>query len=148
MSSKPVQLLDRVVIRFAGDSGDRDENQARVIHLHDGEPVRVGADQVVARGDSGELTVVAAQGADPSRVVTHHAGAWEILAHRILRTLLFCAAVLAARREFAWCRSVFDNEDVPSPVELRWRPVDRQATLTKSSSLLLNQGTTTEMEPA
>lgn len=33
------------------------------------------------------------------------AGAWEILAHRILRTLLFCAAVLAARREFAWCRS-------------------------------------------
>jgi hypothetical protein len=76
------------------------------------------------------------------------AGAWEILAHRNLRTLLFCAAVLAARREFAWCRSVFDNEDVPSPVELRWRPVDRQATLTKSSSLLLNQGTTTEMEPA
>ena len=75
MSSKPVQLLDRVVIRFAGDSGDRDENQARVIHLHDADPSRVGADQVVARGDSGELTVVAAQGADPSRVVTHHAGA-------------------------------------------------------------------------
>jgi chloramphenicol-sensitive protein RarD len=27
------------------------------------------------------------------------AGAWEILAHRILWTLLFCAAVLAVRRE-------------------------------------------------
>ena len=54
---------------------DRDEAQARIIHLHDGEPVRVGTDQVVARGDSGELTVVAAQGADPTRVVTHHVGA-------------------------------------------------------------------------
>lgn len=75
MSSEPVQLLDRVAIRFAGDSGDRDEGQAPVIHLHDGEPVRVGADQVVARGDSGELMVVAAQGADQSRVVTHHVDA-------------------------------------------------------------------------
>jgi chloramphenicol-sensitive protein RarD len=37
------------------------------------------------------------------------AGAWEILAHRILWTLLFCAAVLAVRREFGWCRSVFAN---------------------------------------
>ncbi|MEO6143179.1 MAG: EamA family transporter RarD [Dermatophilaceae bacterium] len=35
------------------------------------------------------------------------AGAWEILAHRILWTLLFCIAVLAVRHEFAWCRSVF-----------------------------------------
>jgi len=54
---------------------------------------------------------------------------------------------IAARREFAWCRSMFDNEDVPSPVELRRRPVDGQATLTKSSNLLLNQGTPTEEEP-
>ena len=37
------------------------------------------------------------------------AGAWEILAHRILWTLLFCGAVLAVRREFAWCRSVSGN---------------------------------------
>lgn len=37
------------------------------------------------------------------------AGAWEILAHRILWTLLLCAAVLTVRREFAWLRSVFAN---------------------------------------
>ena len=37
------------------------------------------------------------------------AGAWEILAHRILWTLLFCGAVLAVRREFSWCRTVFAN---------------------------------------
>jgi len=54
---------------------DRDEAEARVVHLQDGEPVRVGADQFVARGDSGELTVVAAEGADMSRVVIHDSGA-------------------------------------------------------------------------
>jgi chloramphenicol-sensitive protein RarD len=37
------------------------------------------------------------------------AGAWEILAHRILWTLLFCACVLSFRHDFAWCRSVFGN---------------------------------------
>jgi chloramphenicol-sensitive protein RarD len=37
------------------------------------------------------------------------AGAWEILAHRVLWTLLFCGSILAVRREFAWCRSVFGN---------------------------------------
>jgi chloramphenicol-sensitive protein RarD len=37
------------------------------------------------------------------------AGAWEILAHRILWTLLFCTAVLVVRREFAWGRSLLDN---------------------------------------
>jgi chloramphenicol-sensitive protein RarD len=37
------------------------------------------------------------------------AGAWEILAHRILWTLLFCLAVLGVRRDFGWCRSVFGN---------------------------------------
>jgi len=37
------------------------------------------------------------------------AGAWEILAHRILWTLLFCLAVLTVRRDFGWCRSVFAN---------------------------------------
>jgi chloramphenicol-sensitive protein RarD len=37
------------------------------------------------------------------------AGAWEILAHRILWTLLVCGAVLAVRREFAWCHAVFGN---------------------------------------
>ena len=36
-------------------------------------------------------------------------GAWEILAHRILWTLLFCGAVLALRREFAWGRSMLAN---------------------------------------
>jgi chloramphenicol-sensitive protein RarD len=37
------------------------------------------------------------------------AGAWEILAHRILWTLLFCGVVLAVRRDFRWCRSVFGS---------------------------------------
>lgn len=32
------------------------------------------------------------------------AGAWEILAHRILWTLLFCAIVLLFRRDFTWVR--------------------------------------------
>jgi 2-oxoglutarate ferredoxin oxidoreductase subunit beta len=54
---------------------DRDEAEARIVHLEHGEPVRVGADKLVARGDSGELKVVAAEGADMSRVVIHDAGA-------------------------------------------------------------------------
>jgi 2-oxoglutarate/2-oxoacid ferredoxin oxidoreductase subunit beta len=54
---------------------DRDEAAARLLHLIDGEPVRVGTDKVVVRGDSGKLTVVAAEGADQSRIVIHHAGA-------------------------------------------------------------------------
>ena len=54
---------------------DRDEAQARLIHLTDGEPVRVGTDQVVVRTDAGNLAVVPADGADPARVVTHHVDA-------------------------------------------------------------------------
>jgi 2-oxoglutarate ferredoxin oxidoreductase subunit beta len=54
---------------------DKDEAEARIVHLNDGEPVRIGTDKLVARGDSGELTVVAAEGADMSRVVVHDAGA-------------------------------------------------------------------------
>jgi 2-oxoglutarate/2-oxoacid ferredoxin oxidoreductase subunit beta len=54
---------------------DREEAEARIVHLNDGEPVRVGADKLVARGDSGDLKVVDAQGADMSRVVIHDAGA-------------------------------------------------------------------------
>ena len=54
---------------------DRDQAEARLVHLKDGEPVRVGADRLVARADSGELTVVEAEGADMSRVVVHDAGA-------------------------------------------------------------------------
>jgi chloramphenicol-sensitive protein RarD len=46
------------------------------------------------------------------------AGAWEILAHRILWTLLFCAAVLAVRREFAWGRSLLDNPRLLGSVTL------------------------------
>jgi chloramphenicol-sensitive protein RarD len=46
------------------------------------------------------------------------AGAWEILAHRILWTLLFCGAVLAVRRDFAWCRSVFGNPRMLGAVTL------------------------------
>jgi 2-oxoglutarate/2-oxoacid ferredoxin oxidoreductase subunit beta len=54
---------------------DREEAEARVVHLNDGEPVRVGADKLVARGDTGHLKVVDAEGADMSRVVIHDAGA-------------------------------------------------------------------------
>lgn len=34
------------------------------------------------------------------------AGAWEILAHRIVWTLVFCAGVLVARRDLAWSRQL------------------------------------------
>jgi len=54
---------------------DREEAEARIVHLNDGEPVRVGSDKLVARGDSGHLQVVDAQGADMSHVVIHDAGA-------------------------------------------------------------------------
>jgi 2-oxoglutarate ferredoxin oxidoreductase subunit beta len=54
---------------------DREEAEARIVHLNDGEPVRVGADKLVARGESGHLKVVDAEGADMSRVVIHDAGA-------------------------------------------------------------------------
>jgi 2-oxoglutarate ferredoxin oxidoreductase subunit beta len=54
---------------------DREQAQARLIHLVDGEPVRVGTEQVVVRTDSGELGVVPAEGADPARVVTHRVDA-------------------------------------------------------------------------
>jgi 2-oxoglutarate ferredoxin oxidoreductase subunit beta len=54
---------------------DKDEAEARIVHLNDGEPVRIGADKLVARGDSGELQIVAAEGADMSRVVIHDSGA-------------------------------------------------------------------------
>jgi chloramphenicol-sensitive protein RarD len=46
------------------------------------------------------------------------AGAWEILAHRILWTLLFCGAVLAVRRDLGWCRSVFANPRMLGAVTL------------------------------
>jgi len=46
------------------------------------------------------------------------AGAWEILAHRILWTLLFCGAVLAVRRELAWGRSLLDNPRLLGSVTL------------------------------
>jgi 2-oxoglutarate/2-oxoacid ferredoxin oxidoreductase subunit beta len=54
---------------------DKEEAEARIVHLNDGEPVRVGSDKLVARGDTGHLTVVDAEGADMSHVVIHDAGA-------------------------------------------------------------------------
>jgi len=54
---------------------DKEEAEARIVHLNDGEPVRVGSDKLVARGDTGHLMVVDAEGADMSRVVIHDAGA-------------------------------------------------------------------------
>ncbi len=46
------------------------------------------------------------------------AGAWEILAHRILWTLLFCVVVLAVRRDLAWCRAVFGSPRMLSAVTI------------------------------
>jgi chloramphenicol-sensitive protein RarD len=46
------------------------------------------------------------------------AGAWEILAHRILWTLLFCGAVLVIRRDLAWGRSVLDSPRLLGAVTL------------------------------
>jgi len=46
------------------------------------------------------------------------AGAWEILAHRIVWTLLVCLAVLSVRAEFGWCRSVFGNPRMLGAVTL------------------------------
>jgi chloramphenicol-sensitive protein RarD len=37
------------------------------------------------------------------------AGAWEILAHRILWTLAFCALVLLVRRDWRWIRTVLTS---------------------------------------
>ena len=54
---------------------DREEAEARIVHLNDGEPVRVGTDKLVARGDSGHLEVINAEGADMSRVVIHDTAA-------------------------------------------------------------------------
>jgi chloramphenicol-sensitive protein RarD len=45
-------------------------------------------------------------------------GAWEILAHRILWTLLFCGTVLALRREFAWVRSMLASPRLVGGVTL------------------------------
>ena len=46
------------------------------------------------------------------------AGAWEILGHRILWTLLFCGSVLAVRRDLAWGRSLLDNPRLLGAVTL------------------------------
>jgi chloramphenicol-sensitive protein RarD len=46
------------------------------------------------------------------------AGAWEILAHRILWTLLFCGAVLVVRRDFGWGSHVFTNPAMLGAVTL------------------------------
>jgi chloramphenicol-sensitive protein RarD len=46
------------------------------------------------------------------------AGAWEILAHRILWTLLFCGAGLVVRRELVWGRSVLGNPRLLGAVTL------------------------------
>lgn len=46
------------------------------------------------------------------------AGAWEILAHRILWTLLLCGVVLLVRRELSWIRSVFGNPRMLGAVTL------------------------------
>lgn len=56
---------------------DRDEKEARVLHLVDGEPVRSGAQHVVVRGDDGALAVIAEAEADPGAVLVHDATAQD-----------------------------------------------------------------------
>jgi chloramphenicol-sensitive protein RarD len=69
-----------------------------------------GEAQEVGRGAAYGLGAYAIWGTFPLYFhLLAPAGAWEILAHRVLWTLLFCGTVLAVRREFAWCRSVFGN---------------------------------------
>jgi chloramphenicol-sensitive protein RarD len=46
------------------------------------------------------------------------AGAWEILSHRIVWTLLFCGVVLSVRRDFGWFRSVFGDPRMLAAVTL------------------------------
>jgi 2-oxoglutarate ferredoxin oxidoreductase subunit beta len=53
---------------------DRAQQQARLVHLRDGEQVTVGSDderQVLVRDGRGRLVFVPVDDADPSRVVTH-----------------------------------------------------------------------------
>ncbi|HET8601733.1 MAG TPA: 2-oxoacid:ferredoxin oxidoreductase subunit beta [Segeticoccus sp.] len=57
---------------------DNEQKAARLLHLVDGQPVRVGEGEdarVVVRDDTGGLAVVAESEADPSRVLVHDAGA-------------------------------------------------------------------------
>ena len=54
---------------------DRESAEARIVHLHDGQPVRSGISQVVVRDDRGSLTVVDEADADPARVVVHRVDA-------------------------------------------------------------------------
>ncbi|WP_153396872.1 2-oxoacid:ferredoxin oxidoreductase subunit beta [Ornithinicoccus halotolerans] len=55
---------------------DRDSGRARLAHLVDGEPVRVGEDHVVVRS-GGALTVVPETDAEPADVVVHDVAAEE-----------------------------------------------------------------------
>ncbi len=50
---------------------DKDEATARIAHLRAGEPVRVGADQVVVRDEQGRMAVAPEAQADPARIVVH-----------------------------------------------------------------------------
>ncbi|GAB3681270.1 2-oxoacid:ferredoxin oxidoreductase subunit beta [Angustibacter aerolatus] len=55
---------------------DRDESQARLLHLEHGQPLALGAEgdrRVVVRDDAGSLQVVPEAQADPARVVRHDA---------------------------------------------------------------------------
>ena len=50
---------------------DREQAQARILHLADQQPVRAGDHHVVVRHESGELDVVGTSAVNGSRVVTH-----------------------------------------------------------------------------
>lgn len=57
---------------------DRSQQEARIVHLVDGEPLRLGAEgerQVLVRHDGGALRFVPEADADPRDVVVHHSGA-------------------------------------------------------------------------
>lgn len=46
------------------------------------------------------------------------AGAWEILAHRIIWTFVFCAAILLARRDLSWARALVARPKLAAGVAL------------------------------
>lgn len=78
----------------------------------DGNPGATAADHV-RRGTAYGLLAYGIWGLFPLYFhALQPAGAWEILAHRIVWTMLLCLVVLAVRRDWAWARQVLRNRSL------------------------------------
>ena len=78
----------------------------------DGSPDATAADHV-RRGTAYGLLAYGIWGLFPLYFhALKPAGAWEILAHRIVWTMLLCLVVLAVRRDWAWARQVLRNRSL------------------------------------